>query len=153
MVMNKKLRVLFNEKGNVIHSISKDASIVEAVGVLNEFHIGALIVLDEEGHIEGIVTERDILKLLGTTNETVGHLLVKQIMTPKKELIIGNGDDTIEHIMSIMRDNNIRHIPIVDENSVLKGVLSMRDIIRILLADSKNKIRDLNDYIMGKYPA
>jgi CBS domain-containing protein len=52
-----------------------------------------------------------------------------------------------------MRDNNIRHLPIVDEDNVLKGVLSMRDIIRILLADSKNKIRDLNDYIMGKYPA
>ena len=151
--MNKKLRVLFNEKGNVIHSIGKDANIVDAVSVLNEFHIGALIVLDEEGHIEGIVTERDILKLLGSTNETVGHLLVKQIMTPKADLIIGNGDDTIEHIMRIMRDNNIRHISIVEEDGVLKGVLSMRDIIRILLADSKNKIRDLNDYIMGKYPA
>ena len=151
--MNKKLRVLFSEKGNVIHSTGKDSTIVDAVGIMNEFHIGALIVLDPEGMIEGIITERDIMKLLGSTNDLVGHIAVKEVMTPKEKLIIGNGDDTIEHIMSIMRDHNIRHIPIVDENQVLKGVLSMRDIIRILLADSKNKIQDLNDYIMGKYPA
>lgn len=151
--MNKKLHVLFNEKGNVIHSIGKDSDIVEAVRIMNEFHIGALIVLDPDGMIEGIVTERDIMQLLGSTNELVGHVGVKKIMTPNKKLIIGNGDDTIEHIMSIMRDNNIRHIPIVDNKDVLVGVLSMRDIIRILLVDSRNKIKDLNDYIMGRYPA
>jgi len=151
--MNKKLRVLFNEKKNVIHSVAEDATIREAVGIMNKFHIGALIVLDPDGMIEGIATERDVMILLGSTDDIVGHLPVNQIMTPKSKLIVGNGDDTIEHIMSIMRDNNIRHIPIIDESEVLQGVLSMRDIIRILLADSKNKISDLNDYIMGKYPA
>ena len=151
--MNRRLKVFFDHKGNVIHSVSGDATIKMAVGIMNQYHIGALMVLNFDGLIEGIVTERDVMKLLGSTDEVVGHLPVRQIMTPKEKLIIGNGDDTIEHIMNMMKDNNIRHIPIINEFDELQGVLSMRDIIRILLADSKNKITDLNNYIMGKYPS
>ncbi len=151
-IMNKKLSVLFGERGGIIHSVEKETSIIEAVGVLNKFNIGALIVLDKDGVMQGIVTERDIMKLLGSTNEKVGHLTVEQTMTPKDKLIIGNGKDEIGQIMGVMRDNNIRHIPIVDDDNQLQGILSMRDIIRILLTDSRNQVKDLNNYVMAKYP-
>ncbi|MBN2461012.1 MAG: CBS domain-containing protein, partial [Candidatus Cloacimonetes bacterium] len=114
--MNRKLRILLNARGNVIHSVSGDATIKKAVGILNKYHIGALIILNFEGEIEGIFTERDVMKKLASTDGLIGHLPVRSIMTPRDKLIIGKADDTVEHLMNVMTENKIRHIPVVDEN-------------------------------------
>ena len=150
--MNRKLKVLLNERGNIIHSVSGDATLKKAVGIMNKYHIGALIVLNFEGEIEGIITERDIMIKLASTDDLISHLVVKSIMTSKENLIIGKGGDTIEDLMNVMTENKIRHIPIIDENDVLQGLISIRDIIRILLDDSTQKVKYLNNYIMGNYP-
>ncbi len=150
--MNRKLKVLFKEKGNVVHSVSCDTTIKKAVEILNKYRIGSLIVLNSDGDIEGIITERDIMIKLANTDDLVGNLLVRSIMTPKEKLIVGSGEDTLEHLMNIMTDNKIRHIPIVDKDGILQGLISIRDIIRFLLRDSKRKAKDLNNYIMGNYP-
>ena len=89
---------------------------------------------------------------LANTDDLVGNLPVRSIMTPKEKLIIGSGEDTLEHLMNIMTDNKIRHIPIVDKDGILQGLISIRDIIRFLLKDSKRKAKDLNNFIMGNYP-
>ena len=151
--MNRKLKTLFEERDNVIHSVSGNHSIKEAVDLMNKYHIGALIVLDEGKNIEGIVTERDVMKKLAETDELVGHLKVKEIMTPKEKLIITDGECTIEEMMISMTEKKIRHMPIVGKDGKLWGMISMRDIIRILLADAKAKVNHLNNYITGKYPA
>lgn len=151
--MNRQLKVLFKEQGNIVHSISGDATIKKAVGIMNKYRIGALIVLNFDGEIEGIFTEKDVMKKLASTDDLVGHLPVRSIMTPGEKLIIGSGNDTIDHLMNVMTEHNIRHIPIMDEDGVLQGILSMRDIIKILLEDTTQKVRYLNDYIMGRYPA
>lgn len=151
-MMNRKLKVLFREKGNVVHSVSGDTTIKNAVRILNKYRIGALIVLNSDSDIEGIMTERDVMKKLANTDDLVGNLLVRSIMTSKEKLIIGSGEDTLEHLMNIMTDNKIRHIPIVDKEGILQGLISIRDIIRFLLRDSKRTAKELNNYIMGNYP-
>lgn len=150
--MNRKLKVLFKEKGNFVHSVDCDTTIKKAVRILNKYRIGSLIVLNSDGDIEGILTERDVMIKLANTDDLVGNLPVRSIMTPKEKLIIGSGEDTLEHLMNIMMDNKIRHIPIVDKDGILQGLISIRDIIRFLLRDSRRTAKDLNNFIMGNYP-
>jgi CBS domain-containing protein len=150
--MNRKLKVLFKEKGSFVHSVDCDTTIKKAVGILNKYRIGSLIVLNSDGDIEGILTERDVMIKLANTDDLVGNLPVRSIMTPKEKLIIGSGEDTLEHLMNIMTDNKIRHIPIVDKDGILQGLISIRDIIRFLLRDSRRTAKDLNNFIMGNYP-
>ncbi|MDO9577149.1 MAG: CBS domain-containing protein [Candidatus Cloacimonadales bacterium] len=151
--MNKKLKILFKERGNVIHSVSGNTTIKKAVDIMNQHRIGALMVINFEGEIEGIFTERDVMKKLADTDELVGHLKVRDIMTVREDMIISNGNETMEEIMQLLAEKKIRHIPIVNEDGVLEGIISIRDIIRILLKDANQKVSQLNNYITGKYPA
>lgn len=151
--MNKKLKLLFKERGNVIHSVSGDTTIKKAVDIMNQHLIGALMVLNFEGEIEGIFTERDVMKKLAETDELVGHLKVKELMTPRQDLIISRGNDKIEDIMQLLTEKKIRHIPIVNEEGVLEGIISIRDVIRMLLNDAIQRVDQLSNYITGKYPA
>ncbi len=151
--MNRKLKTLFDVRKNVIYSTTCETTIKEAVDLMNIHHIGALIVLNEEGGVEGIFTERDVMKKLASTDDIVGYLKVKDIMTPKENLITIEGDEKIVEIMELMTDKKVRHLPIVDSEGVLHGLISMRDIFRLLLKDSTQEINDLKNYVTGKYPA
>lgn len=151
--MNRKLKVLFKERGNVVHSISASTQIKDAVGLMNKHHIGALMVINLEGAIEGIFTERDVMKKLASTDDLVGHLEVREIMTPFNKLIYTDGEESVANIMKLLTEKKIRHIPIVSKEGNLEGILSMRDVIRILLKDSQETQRNLTDYISGTYPA
>ena len=150
--MNRKLSAICNFKK--VKTIEPEATIKDAVDILNEHHIGCLVVM-ENNEIAGIMSERDILKTLGNTqvNDQIHHIKVKDIMTKKDELIVADPDSTLEQLMHIMRDSNIRHIPIVDKDGKLTCITSIRDVVRLLLEDSKEKVDHLNDYITGKYPA
>lgn len=151
--MNRKLKVLFNKRGNVIHSISAGTQIKDAVDIMNQHHIGALIVIKIDGTIEGIVTERDVMKKLASTDELVGHVEVREIMTPYDKLIYTDGEESVAGIMKLLTEKKVRHIPIVSKEGNLEGILSMRDVIRILLKDSQENEKNLTDYITGTYPA
>jgi len=151
--MNKKLKVLFKQRGNVIHSVSGSTHIKDAVDIMNKHHIGALMVISIDGTIKGIITERDIMKKLASTDELVGHLEVRNIMTPHDKLIYTTGEESVGAIMKLLTEKTIRHIPIVSEDGNLEGILSMRDVIRMLLQDSKKMEKTLTDYISGTYPA
>ncbi len=150
--MDRKLSAICNFKK--VKTIKPEATIKDAVDILNEHHIGCLVVM-ENNEIAGIMSERDILKTLGNTqvNDQIHHIKVKDIMTKKDELIVADPDSTLEQLMHIMRDSNIRHIPIVDKDGKLTCITSIRDVVRLLLEDSKEKVDHLNDYITGKYPA
>lgn len=150
--MNRKLKVLFKQRGNVVYSISASTMIKAAVDLMNKHHIGALMVVKVDGRIEGILTERDVMKKLASTDDLVGHLEVKEIMTPFDKLITTDGEESVENIMKLMTDKNIRHIPIVSSDGNLEGILSIRDVIRILLKESKETEKNLTDYIEGTYP-
>ena len=152
--MNRKLSELCI--GDIkIHTIKPDDTIKNAVDVLNKNRIGSLIVMDDNKEIHGIVSERDILIKLAETNvkDNVHNIVIKEIMTKREKLIVGNPDDTLEYLMNVMLENKIRHMPIVDENEKLKCLISMRDIIKFLLKESKQKVKYLRDYVQGKYPS
>jgi len=151
--MNRELRDLFDVRKHVIHKVTGDTTIKDAVDILNIHHIGALMVVNDQDEVIGIFTERDVMKKLASTNDLVGHLPVKEIMTPKDSLFSIEGDETIGEIMEIMTDKGVRHLPIIDNEGVLHGLISMRDIFRMLLRDARKDVNDLTNYVTGKYPA
>jgi CBS domain-containing protein len=153
--MKRKVSDLLKEKGNVVYTISDTARLKDAVKLFNEKHVGALMVLNEEEEIQGIVTERDILKKLAKTEGEVKDMNVTFLMTPREQLIVGTPDDEIEYMMKVMTTNRIRHIPIVggENECKLLGVISIGDIVKILLnglvIDQKNRL--LKDYLGKAY--
>jgi len=151
--MNRHLKDICNFKK--VQTISPDATIKDVVEILNEQHIGCLVVMNAKEEIEGIISERDVLQTLGKTdiNDDIHHIIVKEVMTPRDKMIMANSDATLEQLMHVMRDSNIRHIPILDKDDNLTCITSIRDVVRLLLKDSTKKVDDLSNYITGKYPA
>ena len=138
------------EKGNVVFTISMNSSIEDAVKLVNEKRIGAIIVMDDD-KLQGIITERDILNSFLALRNSTENITVKQIMTPREKLIIATKDDDIQYLMNVMTKNKIRHLPVMDKDKLI-GVISIRDIVKSLLNETTYENKLLKDYISGKYP-
>jgi len=149
--MNKRLIDVCKLKENII-TIEPNATIKDAVYQLNKHKIGCLIVM-EDTNILGILSERDILNKLGATDvkDEIHTTIISDIMTPKENLVVGHPEDTVEYLMNVMNEKKIRHIPLVNDEGKLVCLTSIRDIIRILLKDTKAKVKYLSDYVQGKY--
>jgi CBS domain-containing protein len=141
-----KVKNILTKKGTTVHTIHPDHSVAEALKLFNDRHIGALIVMDDRDNIAGIVSERDLLRKFAATDSSIKELQVKELMTPKEKLIVGHLDDDIQYLMSVMTNNRIRHVPIID-NGKLVAIVSIGDVIRILLEDAEYENKMLTDYI------
>jgi len=149
-----RIKDLLEEKGNEVVTIASGQTVHAAIVKLNHHGIGSLIVTDEDGHIAGIVTERDILKSCGdscTHLETppprehkVCPFLVKDIMT--RDLVIGVPDDDLNYVMGVMIKHGIRHLPVLD-NGKLAGMISVGDMIKAHFEENIFESRTLKDYI------
>jgi CBS domain-containing protein len=149
--MKRKVSDLLKEKGNVVFTISDTDMLKDAVKLFNEKRIGALIVINGHEEIQGIVTERDILRKIARTEGEVKDMNIRLLMTPRENLIVGTPDDSIEYLMNVMTNNHIRHIPIVEVENQLKllGMVSIGDVVKILLngLDFNQQNRLLKDYL------
>lgn len=141
-----KVERILAQKGPDVYSIQSNARVIEAVNLMNQKHIGALVVLDENQNIAGIVTERDIL--WAVPKKDFQDMPAKDIMTPKDRLISGSKDNDLRYVMSVMSENRIRHLPILD-NGKLVALISIRDVIKALLESAEFEKQVMNDYISG----
>lgn len=141
-----KVKDILEKKGSQVWTVRADTTVHEALGILVQHRIGALLVLGEKGEITGIVSERDMIRECYQNISQVKQTPVGQIMT--KNLIVGTPDDEMEYIMGIMTNNRIRHIPIVCEGK-LQGIISIGDAVKAQLHDSQYENRYLRDYLFG----
>ncbi|MDP1547631.1 MAG: CBS domain-containing protein [Anaerolineales bacterium] len=140
------VRKLLEAKG-VATNFSVDAaqSVLEAIKVMAEARIGAVLVTDS-GKIVGIFTERDYLFKGELEGRTAKDTQIKDVMTPR--MITVSKDTTVEQCMGLMDQYKIRHLPVVD-NDQLVGLVSMRDVMSAALESKESEIRGLENYIMG----
>ncbi len=141
------------DKKYEVASINFKRSTRDAATVMIEKQIGALIVLDDDQQIVGIVTERDVLRRCALLNDnTQGTALILDIMTPKERLITAAKDYDLHTVMTIMTEHNIRHIPIFD-NDRLISLVSIRDVVKILLKNAEFENKLILDYMetVGKF--
>ncbi|MCP4139947.1 MAG: CBS domain-containing protein [Chloroflexi bacterium] len=127
------------------YSIEGTESVLKAIGVMASANISAVLIT-EEGKIVGIFTERDYIRKGELQGICADKTQVKDLMT--KEMITVTTDTSVEQCTALMMKHNIRHLPIVDENQLV-GVLSMRDVIKTVLADRESTIIGLENYILG----
>ena len=144
-------KILENKSGDVF-SVHIDAIVSDALNILNEKNIGSLMVLDTAQNIQGIVTERDIMRNCYRSQTNVKGLAIKDVMTPREKLFVARADDDVNDLMGAMTQNHIRHIPVVNEQDKVVGMVSIGDIIKAMLKDKEYQIRHLKDYIESKYP-
>ena len=137
-------RTLLDKKPRNIVTASADMSVDEAMDLLISKNIGCLPVLDADGKLSGIVSDKDIFKKIHETKGDYHALKVGDVMTT--ELIIGLPDDDLEYIAGIMDKNWIRHVPIVDAEQVI-GLISLRDIIKSQTKNTEIENRYLNMYM------
>lgn len=143
-----KVKDILKIKGSRCECIGPDNSIKEAMNLIINKKIGALPVMENE-NIIGIITERDILRLLGSQSASVFEKPVREYMT--KNLVVGVPDDDVDVAMAYMTNNRFRHLPII-ENGRLAGIISIGDIVKTEVSNLKVENRYLTDYITGKYP-
>jgi CBS domain-containing protein len=142
-----KVKELLSIKGLECFSITSERSLLDAAKQMTDCNIGALLVMDR-GALVGIVTERDIVKNAADESHQCKNVIIKDVMS-KNRLVVKPGDD-LDYVMAIMIQNNIRHTPVVEESGLI-GLLSMRDVVRVLVKNLKAENLYLKDMIGGKF--
>jgi CBS domain-containing protein len=142
-----QVKELLSIKGVECFSITSDRSLLDAAKQMEECNIGALLVIDR-GALVGIVTERDIVKNTARDNVHCKDVNIKDLMSTNL-LVVKPGDD-LDYVMAIMIQNNIRHTPVVEAGGLV-GLLSMRDVVRVLVKNLKAENIYLKDMIGGKF--
>ncbi len=140
----KRIRELLVNKGEV-YAITPSARVHEAVQILAEKNIGALVVMEGE-QLVGVVSERDYVRKMALGRRDSTEIEVAEIMTTP--VACARPEQSIEECMAMMTDKRIRHLPVV-ENDRLIGVISIGDLVKALIAEQKFIIEQLEHYIAG----
>ena len=139
----KSVKQLLQTKGREIHSIAPDARVFDALKLMAEKNVGALVVI-EGGRLAGIISERDYARKVILLSKSSHDIAVREIMTAK--VITVQPGQTVEQCMALMTEKRIRHLP-VTEGEKLVGVLSIGDLVKEVIADQEQTIRQLESYI------
>ena len=140
-----KVKELIQYKGSEIYCVSPNTSMRACVELMVEKKVGALPVLNE-AVLEGIISERDVIRFLAEESEAILEMPVSTFMT--RNVVTVPSDTPLEDCMQIMINRNFRHLLVREENSFL-GIISMRDLVSTLLKDRDVLIQDLEKYITG----
>ena len=139
----RNVRHLLEAKAPEIFSIGPDAPVIDAVRLMAEKHIGALLVMDG-AKLVGIVSERDYARKIVLQGRASTNTPVREIMT--SDVISVGCDDTIDHCMQIVTDKRIRHLPVVRAGEVV-GVVSIGDLVKAVIEDQQLELEQLQRYI------
>lgn len=139
----KKVSDLLNEKGRDVWSLPPDATVYEAIDQMARKHVGALLIMEDE-ILVGIVSERDYARKVILKGKSSRETPVRDIMS--HPVVCARPDLTVEEALALMADRGIRHMPVMVEDKV-GGVISMRDVVRGILADRELEIQQLTAYI------
>ena len=135
-----------DRKIGTIFSVNPDATIQEAVKLLTEHNVGALLVMDKQGKVEGILSERDIVRKVGLHSKSADETKVQDVMTTKVLYVEAN--QSVEECMALMNEKNIRHLPVYEKGALL-GLISIRDVLRTVISEQRVFITHLEHYIRG----
>lgn len=139
----KSLKQLLDAKGSQVHSIGPEAKVIEALQLMAQKDIGALVVLDG-GRLAGILSERDYARKVILRGKSSQDVPVREIMTAG--VVTVGPSHTIEECMGLVTQRRIRHLPVV-ENGKLIGVVSIGDLVKEVIAEQEQTIRQLESYI------
>ena len=143
---------ILNQKRKVVYTVNENARVYNAVEKMHEYRIGSLLVVNDDENLVGIITERDILYKCYQSNEamTKSNVKVKDRMTSSENLFVGQIDDTATTIMNLMVSKNIRHIPILDGETIV-GIISVGDALKGALDARELEAKMLREHIKNPF--
>ena len=138
---------LLKTKGNQVWSVEYDAIIKDALQVLAQKDVGALLVV-KNGKMVGIFSERDYTRKMAQKDECSMDAQVADIMTSKVFYV--NLSCSIEDCMALMTERHIRHLPVLEQDKLV-GLISIGDLVKAIISNQKDHINQLENYIQGKW--
>ena len=131
--------------GKRVETISSSATLHDLVNALNVHHIGALVVSPDGKKIEGIVSERDVVRAMPGKLDEIADMRVRDLMT--SDVITCTPTSTVAELMTVMTERRIRHIPVVDESGNLISIVSIGDVVKAHISDLDSERKALRDYV------
>jgi CBS domain-containing protein len=144
----KTVRQLLKGKGSQVWTIHPEASVYDALAMMAEKNVGALLVVENEDDLVGIISERDHARKVDLAGRSAKSTKVKEIMT--SDVIYTLPNETIDKCMALMTANRIRHLPVVSENELV-GLISIGDLVLAVVSEQEEMIQQLENYIAGSY--
>ena len=149
MDVSGTIETILSQKTGQIWTTSPDATVYEAIALMAEKNVGALLVMEGE-KLAGIVSERDYSRKVMLLGKRSRETQVREIMTT--ELTTASPRQTVEECLRFMTNKRVRHLPVV-ENGKLRGVISIGDLVKHVISVQNATINQLTDYISGGYPS
>jgi CBS domain-containing protein len=131
-------------------SVRPDTTLIETMKVMTSSYVGSILVVELDGTLVGILTERDVLRFCSESTADLSGTKVQSLMTT--DLIVAIPEDEVEVMINTMVENHFRHLPVFDKGRLI-GIVSMGDLVKSQLHDAKVENRYLKKYIAGEYPA
>lgn len=135
------------QKDNRIHTTSQTATVLEATQLMNQFKIGSLVVVSGS-RVAGIFTERDVLRRVVAQEKCPSETLIRDVMT--SAVMCCRNNTTIEDVRGMMTDRKIRHVPVINEEDNLVGLISIGDLNAFRANQRQIKIEYLEEYLYGR---
>ncbi len=134
---------ILNRKGREVYSIPSNITVYEALRVLGEKNVGAILVI-EDNSLKGILSERDYARKIVLKNKASKDTFVYEIM--ETDITTVRPSDNIDYCMEVMSEQRIRHLPVLENNKVV-GIISIGDVVKSIIEIQKDTIEHLNTYI------
>ncbi len=149
MEFREPVRNVLTHKGHQVASISPEASVYDAIALMAEKGIGALLVTSQ-GKLVGILSERDYARKVVLKGKHTRDTSVSEIMS--SPVLSVSPDETIEECMRVVTENRIRHLPVMEGDRIV-GIVSIGDLVKWIVTEQKKTIKELESYITGRYPS
>ncbi len=138
------VKSILDRKGHDVLTVGPNDKVSAAVGILAEHRIGALVVTNGDRKIVGIISERDIVRIVGKDGAAALEHSVRDVMTPK--VSICNENHTINDVMEIMTKGRFRHLP-VEKDGMLDGIISIGDVVKERIEEVEREAEQIREYI------
>ena len=137
---------VLNDKSDLsVYSIKKEATVIEAIRLMAEKGIGALVVTDDDNYVIGIFSERDYTRKVALLERTSKDTTVSEIMT--SQVFTVTRLSKVEDCLDIMTTQHLRHLPVVNEDKKLIGMVSIGDLVKATMDEQRRLIQQLENYI------
>lgn len=146
----KTAKEMLKNKSKEIWSVTPDNSVFEALKLMGEKEIGALMVMDENSKVYGIISERDYARKVILKGKTSRDTKVSEIMTPVDSMFTVKPETTVEDCMVLITAKRIRHVPVFEDDQFV-GLISIGDVVKSIISEKDMLIEHLSNYIAGKY--
>ena len=148
MNLDRPIELIIKDKGNTVYTIAAEATVYEALVIMADKEIGALVVTEGEEFV-GVFSERDYARKVVLAGRSSKEMQVREIMSSKVHTV--GMKSTVDECMQYMTDKRCRHLPVVEGGKVV-AIVSIGDLVHWIINSQERTIHELEDYITGEYP-